>query len=170
MNVLRNIIEAMYLERAHMEGVVGMQVVHLNESNVGHFRDAGVRMDIGGVVPLHIGNHEDGVGFGGGLHHLASFIDRGTHWFLNEHVLAGLGRRNTGSSMRSGRADNDGIDVALHQIMVIAEAPLERDLVLISDGCEQLRGEIGQSTDLEFVRPFAQNGQMLDPGQWPRRQ
>jgi hypothetical protein len=61
----------MYLEVADVERVVWMEMVHLNEPNIGHFAYASVSIVVGGIIPLHIGNHENGVGRLCRVNHLA---------------------------------------------------------------------------------------------------
>ncbi len=66
--------------------------------------------------------------------------------------------------MRAGWTDDDSVNVAPHEVVVIEEAPLGPYLVLVAYDVEQSGRDVAQSADLEVGVELAQVRKMLDLG------
>jgi hypothetical protein len=159
--VRRQVVEAEDLELAQVGGVVGVQVVDLDEAQVGHLGRARLGVAVGRVVPLHVGDLQQDAGPVSRRDHRLGLGDGRAHRLLDQDVLASLDRGDARRGVRAGGADDHGVDVGADQLAVVGEAPLGRDAVRGADGFEQAGREVAQAGDREVAIELTQVRQVL---------
>ena len=159
-NVRGYVVEGARSELAHVQVVVGVEVVDLDEADVVHLGDLRFCHFVCRFVQLHVARLGHRAGTLSGLGNRGELLARVADGLLDEDMLPGV--KGGHGDLRLGVVvtHQDGVDIRIEHGAVVGKAVrhVEQPRGVVDGG----RRHIADGGDLELLRQLGEEGQVLD--------
>ena len=141
-----------------------MEVVGLNEADIGHGKHFVPGESVPRIVLLHVPHHQCLARCLGGPDDPVCFPYRVAHGLFDEYVLTRVQRGDGRVGLGVGEAEQHGVQVQRQEVLVAGDTVAIRHVVHLADEVDEFRGCVAEPGQFVAVTEFGDMGQMLDLG------